>query len=76
MDESSSPPPSGDAELIGAIASGDTAAYATLQERHVAAARILARQRVRSPAEVEEVVTETFTRLHAQLRRGDRKSVV
>ena len=70
MDESSSPPPNGDAELIGAIASGDTAAYATLQERHVAAARILARQLVKSPAEVEEVVTETFNRLHAELRRG------
>jgi len=70
MDESSSPPPRGDAELIGAIASGDTAAYATLQERHVAAARILARQLVPSPAGVEEVITETFARLHAGLRRG------
>jgi DNA-directed RNA polymerase specialized sigma24 family protein len=69
MDESSSPPPSGDAELIGAIASGDTAAYAALRERHVAAARILA-QLVTSPAEVEEVITETFARLHAAIRRG------
>jgi len=70
MDESSSPPLRGDAELIGAIASGDTAAYATLQERHVAAARVLARQLVKSPAEAEEVITETFARLHAVLRRG------
>jgi DNA-directed RNA polymerase specialized sigma24 family protein len=70
MDESSSPPPGGDAELIGAIASGDTAAYVTLQERHVAAARILARQLVKSPAEVEEVITETFARLRAVLRQG------
>jgi len=70
MDESSSPPPGGDAELIGAIASGDTAAYVTLHERHVAAARSLARQLVKSPAEAEEIITETFTRLHAVLRRG------
>jgi DNA-directed RNA polymerase specialized sigma24 family protein len=71
MDESSSPPLRGDAELIGAIASGDTAAYATLQERHAAAARVLARRLVKSPAEAEEVITETFARLHAVLRRGD-----
>jgi DNA-directed RNA polymerase specialized sigma24 family protein len=70
MDESSSPPPSGDAELIGAIASGDTAACVTLQQRHVAAARILARQLVQSPAEVEEVIAETFARLRAVLRQG------
>jgi DNA-directed RNA polymerase specialized sigma24 family protein len=69
MDESSSPPP-GDAELIGAIASGDSAAYVTLHERHVAAAQRLARQLVTSPAEAEDVVTETFTRLHAVLRQG------
>jgi len=70
MDESSSPPPGGDAELIGAIASGDSAAYVTLHERHVAAARSLARQLVTSPAEAEDVVTETFTRLDAVLRQG------
>jgi DNA-directed RNA polymerase specialized sigma24 family protein len=70
MDESSSPPPGGDAELIGAIASGDSAAYGTLYERHVAAARSLARQLVASPAEAEDVVTETFTRLYAVLRQG------
>jgi DNA-directed RNA polymerase specialized sigma24 family protein len=71
MGESSSPPvPRGDAELIGAIASGDEAAYATLRERHEAAARSLARQFVQDPAEADEVVSETFTRLHAVLRRG------
>ena len=70
MDESSSPPPGGDAELIGAVASGDSAAYDTLRERHVAAARSLARHLVTSPAEAEDVVTETFTRLHAAHRQG------
>jgi DNA-directed RNA polymerase specialized sigma24 family protein len=70
MDESSSPPPRGDAELIGAIAPGDSAAYVALQERHVAAARRLARQLVTGPAEAEDVVTEAFTRLRAVLRQG------
>ena len=70
MDESSSPPPGGDAELIGAIASGDSASYVRLHERHAAAARSLARQLMTNPAEAEEVVTETFTRLHAVLRQG------
>ena len=70
MDEPSSPPPGGDAELIDAIASGDSAAYVTLHERHVAAARSLARQLVASSAEAEEVITETFTRLYAVLRQG------
>jgi len=69
--ESSSPPaPRGDAELIGAAASGDEAAYATLRERHEAAARSLARQLVKDPAEADELVSETFTRLHGVLRRG------
>ncbi len=70
MDESSSPPPGGDAELIGAIASGDSASYVRLHERHEAAARSLARQLMTNPAEAEEVVTETFTRLHGVLRQG------
>ena len=71
MDESSSTPLLiGDAELAGAIASGDAAAYATLRERHEAAARSLARQLVTDPAEADEVVSETFTRLHGVIRRG------
>jgi DNA-directed RNA polymerase specialized sigma24 family protein len=71
MDESSSTPVLiGDAELIGAIASGDSAAYATLRDRHEPAARSLARQLVTDPAEADEVVSETFTRLHGVIRRG------
>jgi DNA-directed RNA polymerase specialized sigma24 family protein len=71
MDESSSPPaPTGDAELIGAIATGDAAAYGTLRERHEPAARSLARQLVTDPAEADGVVSETFTWLHGVIRRG------
>ena len=71
MDQSSSPPVLiGDAELIGAIASGDAAAYATLRGRHEAAARSLARQLVQDPGEADEVVSETFSRLHGVLRQG------
>jgi DNA-directed RNA polymerase specialized sigma24 family protein len=63
--------PSSDAELIKAVASGNAAAYATLHERHVAAARILAREVAPSSAEAEEVLSETFTRLHGVLRGGE-----
>src|SRR5215831_4467905 len=71
MGESSSlSAPGGDAELISAVASGDAAAYATLRERHAAAARILAGQLVKDPAQADEVLAEAFTRLHDVLRRG------
>jgi DNA-directed RNA polymerase specialized sigma24 family protein len=63
--------PGSDAELIKAVASGNAAAYATLHERHVAAARILARHVTASSAEAEEVLADTFARLHSVLRRGD-----
>jgi DNA-directed RNA polymerase specialized sigma24 family protein len=72
MGESSSEAiPSSDAELIAAVASGDAAAYVTLQVRHTPAARLLAGQLVASPDEAEEVLAETFTRLRDVLRRGD-----
>jgi DNA-directed RNA polymerase specialized sigma24 family protein len=71
MDESSSTPLLiGDAELIRAAAAGDAAAYATLRERHEPAARSLARQLVTDPAEADEVVSETFSRLHGVIRGG------
>ena len=63
--------PSSDAELIKAVASGNAAAYATLHERHVAAARILARRVAPDFDEAEEVLSETFARLRGVLRRGD-----
>jgi DNA-directed RNA polymerase specialized sigma24 family protein len=71
MDESSSGAvPRDDAQLISAIASGDAAAYAQLHERHVAAARRLAGLLVRDNGRAEEVLSETFTRLHRVLRDG------
>jgi RNA polymerase sigma factor (sigma-70 family) len=72
MGESSSEAaPKSDAELIAAVATGDAASYVTLQERHRPAAQVLARQVVAKPDEAEEVLSETFTRLHDVLRRGD-----
>jgi DNA-directed RNA polymerase specialized sigma24 family protein len=62
--------PSSDAELIKAVASGNAAAYAALHERHIAAARILAKQVAPGFAEAEEVLSETFARLHGLLRGG------
>jgi RNA polymerase sigma factor (sigma-70 family) len=63
--------PNSDAELIKAVRSGNAAAFATLHERHASAARILARQVASGLDEAEEVLSETFARLHEVLRRGD-----
>ena len=62
-------PPS-DADLIAASRTGDAAAYATLYQRHVAAALGLARQLVRGQAEADDVVAETFAKVLDLLRRG------
>jgi len=64
------PLPPGDIDLLNATRSGDTDAYATLYQRHVAAARALARQLVRGRAEADDVVAEAFAKVLAQLRRG------
>ena len=70
MGESTSEPASrDDAGLVSAIASGDAAAYAQLHERHVAAARSLA-DLVAEPRQAEEVLSEAFARLQAELRDG------
>src|SRR5216683_2209808 len=66
---SGSLPPS-DADLIVASRAGDKAAYASLYERHFAAARGLARQLTSSSAEVDDIVAETFARVLDLLRRG------
>ncbi len=58
-----------DAELISAVRDGDTAAYGQLFERHVDAARRLARQLV-SAADVDDVVSEAFAKVLVVLRRG------
>jgi RNA polymerase sigma factor (sigma-70 family) len=64
------PWPPADAELIAASRAGDTTAYATLYERHAAAAHRLARQLVRGHAEADDIVAESFAKLLDLLRRG------
>ncbi|WP_460855535.1 sigma-70 family RNA polymerase sigma factor, partial [Nocardiopsis coralliicola] len=60
----------GDDELLDRVRAGDTSAFGTLWERHVDAARGLARRLVRSDAEVDDAVADTFTRVLAVLGRG------
>ena len=59
-----------DAELIAAARAGDAKAYGALYERHAEAAKRLARQIVRRPADVDDVVAETFAKVLSALRRG------
>jgi RNA polymerase sigma factor (sigma-70 family) len=70
IQESAGPLPPGDADLIAASRSGDAAAYATLYQRHVAAANSLARQLVRDLAEADDVVAESFAKVLDLLGRG------
>ena len=67
---SQEPLPPGDADLIKASRTGDAAAYDSLYRRHVAAAHGLARQLVRSRAEADDVVAETFAKILDLLHRG------
>ncbi|MBV9445238.1 MAG: sigma-70 family RNA polymerase sigma factor [Streptosporangiaceae bacterium] len=64
------PLPPSDAELIAASRVADAAAYASLYQRHVAAARSVARQLVRGRAEADDIVAEAFAKVLDQLRRG------
>lgn len=59
----------GDAELIAAVRGGDGAAYGTLYERHVDAARRLARQLV-TPSDADDLVAEAFAKVLTVLQRG------
>jgi RNA polymerase sigma factor (sigma-70 family) len=58
-----------DAELISAVRGGDVDAYGELFERHVVAARRLARQLV-PPADAEDLVSEAFAKVLSLLQRG------
>ncbi len=58
-----------DAELISAVRGGDVSAYGELFERHVEAARRLARQLV-SPADADDLVSNAFAKVLAVLQRG------
>ncbi|MEV0594434.1 sigma-70 family RNA polymerase sigma factor [Nonomuraea cavernae] len=59
-----------DADLLHAVKEGDAAAYGELYQRHVMAARSLARRLVRGEAEVEDVVAESFTKILDLVGRG------
>ncbi|MFI7701922.1 sigma-70 family RNA polymerase sigma factor [Nonomuraea sp. NPDC049480] len=61
--------PQSDADLLQAAKAGNAAAYGQLYERHVVAARALARQLVRG-TEVEDVVAEAFTKILDLVGRG------
>ncbi|MCC3762930.1 sigma-70 family RNA polymerase sigma factor [Glycomyces sp. TRM65418] len=64
------PPTRSDPELIAATRGGDTTAYAVLYERHVHAARRLARILSRDPAGADDLVSETFAKLLHTFREG------
>jgi RNA polymerase sigma factor (sigma-70 family) len=59
-----------DTDLLAAVRAGDAAAYGTLYERHSAAARQLAHSLTRDPADADDLVAETFTKVFATLRAG------
>jgi len=58
-----------DAELLAAVRGGDQAAYGVLWVRHEAAARSLAKQ-VARPADVDELVSESFYRVLRAIAGG------
>ena len=59
-----------DARLLDLVRAGDADAYGVLFRRHEQAARRLARELVVSPAEIDDVVAETFARVLDVMRRG------
>ncbi|KAA5833707.1 sigma-70 family RNA polymerase sigma factor [Saccharopolyspora hirsuta] len=59
-----------DGELLEAVRSGSSAAYAQLYERHVGAAYNMARQVARSAAEADDLVSEAFAKVLDTLRDG------
>lgn len=58
-----------DEALLAATRDGDDDAFASLYERHLSVARGVAR-RIAGPAEVDDVVSEAFTRTLSALRSG------
>ncbi|HEY2314183.1 MAG TPA: sigma-70 family RNA polymerase sigma factor [Streptosporangiaceae bacterium] len=59
-----------DARVLNLVRAGDANAFGLLYQRHEQAARRLARELVVSPAEVDDVVAETFARLLDVTQRG------
>ncbi|MDO8106297.1 sigma-70 family RNA polymerase sigma factor [Isoptericola sp. b441] len=61
---------SSDAELITAVRSGESAAFGVLYERHVSAARAVARQYSNSDADADDAVQDAFSRVFSAVRGG------
>lgn len=59
-----------DPYLISLVRGGDTDAFGKLYERHVSAARRLARVLTRDPSDADDLVAETFTKVLSALRSG------
>lgn len=59
-----------DTYLISLVRGGDVDAFGRLYERHVGAARRLARVLARDPSDADDLVAETFTRVLTALRAG------
>ncbi|CRK57662.1 sigma-70 region 2 domain protein [Alloactinosynnema sp. L-07] len=59
-----------DGRLASLVRAGTVSAYGSLYERHVGAARNLARQLTRSPAEADDLVSEAFAKVLDTLRQG------
>lgn len=60
----------GDPQLIAAVRSGDTAAYAALYQRHQPAAHFAARSHADNPSDADDIVSEAFTSVFASLADG------
>ena len=69
-DEARAMPSADDAELLNRVCAGDTSAFQILYQRHVQAARLLARDLVVTDDEIDDVVAETFGQLLELTRRG------
>lgn len=64
------PGPASDAELIAAVRAGDAEAFGALYERHVDAARRLARSLASDGVDPDDLVSDAFAQVLAILQRG------
>lgn len=62
---------SSDPELIAGVRAGDTAAFGVLYERHVDAARKVASMYTNAASDIDDVVSESFSRVLRALQQGD-----
>jgi DNA-directed RNA polymerase specialized sigma24 family protein len=63
-------PSRSDVDLLEEIRGGDLSAYVVLYERHVEAARRLARSTLRNQADADDVVSEAFASVLAVIQRA------